>query len=207
MDNTRQHWDNVYNTKEENEVSWFQSYPGTSIKFVELFRLPLNAAIIDVGGGTSHFVDVLLNKGYSNIYVLDISASALEKTKKRLGDQAAMVQWIVSDITEFDPPVQFDFWHDRATFHFLTTDDKIAKYIAVAKKAIKNNGYLVLETFSEKGPTKCSGLKIKQYDEASLSARFAPVFEKIKCYTEDHITPSSRAQNFLFCSFKKKLPE
>ncbi|MBA2762052.1 MAG: class I SAM-dependent methyltransferase [Segetibacter sp.] len=200
----KDHWENIYSLKAEDEVSWFQPYPKTSMEFVELFNLPLNANIIDIGGGDSHFVDALLNKGYQNIYVLDISAKAIERAKQRLGEKASKVHWIVSDVTEFEPPVQFDFWHDRAAFHFLTTEDKIYKYVSIAEDAIKPDGYLILGTFSVNGPTKCSGLEIKQYSEASMSARFEVAFDRIKCITEDHTTPFNTVQNFLFCSFKKK---
>ena len=200
----RAHWDNVYNTKAEDEVSWFQLYPKTSMEFIELVNLTLDANIIDVGGGDSHFVDVLLDKGYRNIWVLDISAKAIERAKQRLGVRASKINWIVSDITEFDAPVQFDFWHDRAAFHFLTTEDNILKYVSIAKDAIKKNGYLVSGTFSEDGPKKCSGLEIKQYSEASMTAQFEADFERIKCHQEDHKTPSGKDQNFLYCIFKKK---
>jgi SAM-dependent methyltransferase len=203
MDNYRQHWETVFNKKSGDEVSWFQPYPTTSMEFVELFNLPLNANIIDIGGGDSHFVDALLDKGYQNVYVLDISATAIEKARQRLGERASKVHWIVSDVTEFVPPLQFDFWHDRAAFHFLTTEDKIYKYVSTAEDAIKKDGYLILGTFSETGPKRCSGLEIKQYSEASMSARFEVSFNRIKCITEDHITPLNTVQNFLFCSFKK----
>ncbi|MFN2440008.1 MAG: trans-aconitate 2-methyltransferase, partial [Chitinophagaceae bacterium] len=197
-------WDDIYKSKAEDEVSWFQRYPKTSMEFVELFNLPLNANIIDIGGGDSHFVDALLDKGYRNIYVLDISTNAIERAKQRLGNKASKVHWIVSDVTEFEPTVQFDFWHDRAAFHFLTTENKIYKYVSTAEDAIKKDGYLILGTFSENGPKKCSGLEIKQYSEASMSARFEIAFDRIKCITEDHKTPFNTIQNFLFCSFKKK---
>lgn len=200
----KQHWNDIYSSKAEDEVSWFQRYPKTSMEFVELFNLPLNANIIDIGGGDSHFVDALLNKGYRNIYVLDISANAIERAKQRLSNRASKIHWIVSDVTEFEPPVQFDFWHDRAAFHFLTTEDKIYKYVAIAEDAIKQDGYLILGTFSENGPEKCSGLEIKQYSEASMSARFEVAFNRIKCIKEDHKTPFNTIQNFLFCSFQKK---
>jgi len=205
MDNSyKQHWETVFSTKAEDEVSWFQPYPTTSMEFVELFNLPLDANIIDIGGGDSHFVDALLDKGYRNIYVLDISANAIERAKQRLGERASQVNWIVSDATEFEPPTQFDFWHDRAAFHFLTTEKKIYNYVSIAEDAIRKDGYLILGTFSENGPEKCSGLEIKQYSEASMSARFEVAFEKIRCIKENHITPFNTVQNFLFCSFKKK---
>jgi SAM-dependent methyltransferase len=201
----KEHWDNVFSTKAEKEVSWFQEYPTTSVEFLELFDLPLTANIIDVGAGESHFIDILLERGYQNLWVLDISAKAIENLQKRLGDKAAKVHFVVSDVTDFQPPVQFDFWHDRAAFHFLTTDDKISRYVDLVEDAIKENGYLILGTFSEQGPTKCSGLEIKQYSEASMSARFEINFERIKCIQEDHTTPFNTVQNFVFCSFQRKV--
>ncbi|MFZ5977680.1 MULTISPECIES: class I SAM-dependent methyltransferase [Hydrotalea] len=204
MQSRKQHWETVFTSKASNEVSWFQEYPNTSIAFLELFNLPLTANIIDIGGGDCNLVDTLLDKGYNNIWVLDISAAALERAKNRLGEKAGLVHWIVSDITEFEPPVQFDFWHDRAAFHFLTSDEAISKYVAIAEAGIRNKGYLVLGTFSETGPEKCSGLQVQQYNEASMSARFEIAFDRIKCITEDHTTPFNTVQNFLFCSFQKK---
>lgn len=200
----KEHWEKVFATKAENEVSWFQTYPKTSMEFLELFNLPLDAKIIDVGGGDSYFVDALLEKGYTNIYVLDISANAIERAKTRLGSKAINVNWIVSDITKFEPTVKFDFWHDRAAFHFLTSEENIYKYVSIAENAINQNGYLILGTFSENGPTKCSGLEIKQYNENSMSVKFEVNFDRIKCITEDHTTPFNTVQNFLFCSFIKK---
>ena len=204
MNSSKQHWENVFSTKAPEEVSWFQSYPKTSMEFVDLLGLPMNANIIDIGGGDSHFVDALLDKGFKNIYVLDISANAIERAKQRLEVKASKVNWIISDITEFEPPVQFDLWHDRAAFHFLTAEESIYKYVSIAENAIKKNGHLILGTFSENGPKKCSGLEIRQYSELSMSARFEVSFERVKCITEDHLTPFNTVQNFLFCSFRKK---
>lgn len=204
MTSAQQHWNTIYSTKAEDELSWFQEYPKTSMAFLKNFQLPLTANIIDIGGGDSCFVDALLEKGYQNIWMLDISAAAIEKTKKRLGQKANRVHWIVADVTEFIPPVQFDFWHDRAAFHFLTTEEKIYQYVSLAEDAIKKNGYLVLGTFSEDGPEKCSGLQIKQYSETSMAARFELEFSSIKCVVEDHVTPFNTLQNFLYCSFQRK---
>lgn len=203
--NTKEHWERIFETKTENERSWFQPYPKTSVEFLNLFKLPLTANIIDVGAGESHLVDVLLQKGYKNIWVLDISSSAIEQTKKRLRKEAEKIHWITADVTEFNfNDLQFDLWHDRAAFHFLTDEEKIDKYVSAAEHAIKEGGYLILGTFSERGPAKCSGLEIKQYSEASMSARFELGFERIKCVHEDHVTPFHTVQNFLFCSFKRK---
>lgn len=204
MTTTKDHWDKIYNTKEEKDFSWFQPYPKTSIEFIKLFNLPKNARIIDIGGGDSHLVDALIELGYTNIYVLDISAKAIERARQRLGEQAKIVNWIVSDVTEFDSEVQFDFWHDRAAFHFLTTEDQISKYLDIVRKSISPNGYLVLGTFSEKGPEKCSGLEIKQYSETSMSSLFEMDFKRIKCIEENHSTPFNTLQNFVFCSFQKQ---
>ena len=200
----KEHWENVFATKAENEVSWFQPIPKTSLAFLDMCNLPLNAHIIDVGAGDSHFVDVLLEKGYRHIHVLDISAKAIERAKKRLGEKAIHVNWIVSDILDFKPKVKFDFWHDRASFHFLTTDDKIDTYVRLAENAINPNGYLTVGTFSEKGPTKCSALQVKQYTEESMTKVFKTNFDRIKCISEDHTTPFNTIQNFLFCGFKRK---
>lgn len=204
MESKKEHWENVFATKAETELSWFQTYPKTSVEFLEIFGLPLDANIIDVGGGDSHFVDALLDKGYKNIYVLDISTNAIERAKTRLGDKANNVNWIISDITDFEPKIKFDFWHDRAAFHFLTSEEKISKYVSIAENAISKSGYLILGTFSDSGPTKCSGLEIKQYNESSMSVRFEISFERIKCITENHTTPFNTIQNFLFCSFQKR---
>ena len=202
--NYKHFWDEIYTNKQEVETSWFQPYPKTSMDFIALFELPNTANIIDIGGGDSHFVDALLDKGYLNIWVLDISAAAIEKAKKRLGDRAHLVHWIIADVTDFRPAVYFDFWHDRAAFHFLTTPQKVQQYVSVAEKAIQKKGYLVLGTFSEDGPTKCSGLDVQQYSAASMSAKFDINFKRIKCVQEAHQTPFNTIQQFLFCSFSKK---
>ncbi|WEK17939.1 MAG: class I SAM-dependent methyltransferase [Candidatus Pedobacter colombiensis] len=193
------HWENVFTNKQAHEVSWTQDVPHTSLDFIDGFNLPKTASIIDIGGGDSKLVDFLLAKGYRNITVLDISEKALERAKLRLGEQSALVKWIVSDITEFEPDQGYDIWHDRAAFHFLTTEEQISRYITIASRAVKQ--YMVIGTFSNDGPQKCSGLEIRQYSGETLSGQFAGYFEKIKCVTEDHITPFQTKQNFLFCSF------
>jgi len=198
------HWERIYETRSENDFGWFQRYPETSIKFVHLFQLPFTANIIDIGGGDSHMVDALLDEGYQNIWVLDISAKAIDKARARLGDRASKVIWIISDIVEFVPPVKFHLWHDRAAFHFLTNEGKIHRYVSIAETAIRKGGYLILGTFSKEGPKNCSGLKIKQYSERSMSARFESSFKRVKCSHEVHVTPFNTTQDFLFCSFRKK---
>ena len=202
MDNNiRQHWETVYETKTAKQVSWTQDVPKTSLNFIHSFGLPKTSKIIDIGGGDSKLVDHLLDEGFENITVLDISATALDKAKARLGERANRVNWIVSDITDFNPDNTFDVWHDRATFHFLTTEAQVANYMIKARKSV--TGYLTIGTFSTNGPNKCSGLHIKQYNEESLTKELKNGFDKIRCVTEDHITPMHTFQNFLFCSFKR----
>jgi 2-polyprenyl-3-methyl-5-hydroxy-6-metoxy-1,4-benzoquinol methylase len=204
MDNSvkRNHWETVYETKNPDQVSWTQEVPKTSLDFIASFGLTKKSKIIDIGGGDSKLVEYLLNEGFENITVLDISAKALEKAQNRLGDKAKKINWVVSDITEFEPKTTYDIWHDRATFHFLTTTEQVSKYMETARKSV--NGYLTIGTFSENGPTKCSGLDIKQYNEETLTNELNIGFDKIRCVTEDHLTPFNTTQNFLFCSFKRQ---
>lgn len=201
-DTKKSHWEHIYDVKTPEEVSWTQEKPETSLNFIHSFGTDKTAKIIDIGGGDSKLVDFLLEEGYENITVLDISANALERAKKRLGNKAEKVTWIVADITEFEPTEQYDIWHDRAVFHFLTEENNIKKYQDLVSKAVKGN--MVIGTFSTNGPLKCSGLEIKQNNETSLTSIFETNFEKIECFTIDHKTPFDTIQNFIFCSFNKK---
>jgi 2-polyprenyl-3-methyl-5-hydroxy-6-metoxy-1,4-benzoquinol methylase len=204
MDKTRQkYWDTIYETKNPSQVSWTQEVPKTSLDFIHSFGLTKAAKIIDIGGGDSKLAGYLLDEGFENITVLDISAKALEKAKQRLGEKANKINWIVSDITEFEPDKTFDVWHDRATFHFLTTSAQVAKYMDTARKSV--NGFLTIGTFSKNGPEKCTGLPIKQYSEETLTTELQNGFDKLRCITEGHITPFGTTQDFLFCSFKRHL--
>lgn len=199
---TKNHWDTVYKTKDPNQRSWTEDVPKTSLEFIHSFHLKKSSKIIDVGGGDSKLVDYLLEEGFKNITVLDISEAALDRAKKRLGKKASKINWVISDVTKFNPDSTFDVWHDRATFHFLTTKNQVAKYLDAARRSVK--GYLTIGTFSENGPDKCSGLETKQYSEQTLTAELQNGFEKLRCITEDHKTPFDTKQNFLFCSFKRK---
>ena len=199
----KKHWESIYHTKQINEVSWFQPTPETSLDFIKQFNLSTTAKIIDIGGGDSFLADHLLDLGYNDITVLDISEAALDRAKQRLGNRAEKVKWIVADVADFIPTEKYDFWHDRATFHFLTQEREISNYLDIAQKSIKKNGIIVIGTFSENGPKKCSGIEIRQYSETTMTERLKLFFEKIKCITIDHITPSGTIQNFIFCSFRK----
>jgi len=200
----KSHWENIYQTKRLTDVSWYQTKPTTSLSFLKKFNVPKNAKIIDVGGGDSLLIDYLLKLGYRDLSVLDISEEALLKAQKRLGNRAKQVKWIVADIADFTPNEKYDFWHDRAAFHFLTTDQEIKKYVQTIEENIQKKGVLVMGTFSEEGPTKCSGIEIKQYSENTLVETIGIHFEKVACFNEDHLTPFNTVQNFVFCSFTKK---
>ena len=201
--NSKNHWEQIYATKKSNEVSWTQELPSTSLNFLHTFHLSKDSSIIDIGGGESKLVDFLLEEGFTDITVLDISAHALEHAKTRLGAKANQVSWIVADITEFKPIRKYDVWHDRATFHFLTEENQIAKYLAIASDFVKPNGFMTIGTFSDHGPLSCSGLPIKRYSEQTLNSVLKKHFKKLRCILEDHLTPFHTLQNFLFCSFVK----
>jgi len=200
----KEHWENVFTNKTRKEVSWFQDYPKTAIDYIGFVNLPKNANIIDIGGGDSNLTDALLEMGYENIWVLDISAAALEKAKARLGEKAAFVHWIVSDITDFKPDIQFDFWYDRAVFHFLTNLESIGIYKSTVANAVAPGGHFLLGTFSEKGPLKCSGLDVTSYSEKAMKSAFENSFLTVKCFTEIHMTPFDTVQHFQFCGFQKQ---
>lgn len=202
--NKQKHWENIYQTKELKEVSWYQPTPKTSLDFIKELNLPTTARIIDIGGGDSFLVDYLLELGYQDVSVLDISETAIEKAKQRLGRKAKNVKWIVTDITTFKPTEKYDLWHDRAAFHFLTSEQDISIYLNTAQQSIKPNGFLIVGAFSEEGPKKCSGIDIRQYSETSMTQCFENLFTKIKCNVVDHKTPFDTTQNFIFCSFKKE---
>ncbi|MEC4003630.1 class I SAM-dependent methyltransferase [Flavobacterium sp. SUN052] len=204
MENKKQHWEQVFATKLENEVSWYQQKPQTSINFFIENDIPKSAKIIDIGGGDSYLIDSLLVMGYTNLWLLDISQNAIERIKSRLGAKAENVTFIVSDVIDFQPITLFDVWHDRASFHFLTSEMEIESYRNLVSNSINSNGFLFLGTFSENGPLKCSGLEITQYSETKFDTIFGEKFQKIKCFTENHSTPFNTIQNFIFCSFKKK---
>lgn len=201
---SKQHWETVYNTRQPHEVSWTEAVPHTSLEFIRAFRLPRQAPIIDVGGGDSRLVDYLLAEGYGNLTVLDISGAALARARQRLGPAADRVNWLETDIRSFEPPQQYALWHDRAAFHFLTTSPDVAHYLALARQAVAPQGYLTIGTFSTDGPTACSGLPVRQYDEASLTQQLQQGFAKLRCRLENHLTPFQTQQNFLFCSFRRQ---
>ena len=200
---TKKHWETIYTTKAPQEVSWTEEIPQTSIDLIAKFKLPKFAKIVDIGGGDSLLVDHLLALGYTNITILDISHSAIERAKKRLGEKSLQVKWIVSNILDFTPPESYDLWHDRAVFHFLTRKEDIETY--KARLTQTETSHLVLGTFSKKGPLKCSGLPITQYSIEDINTTFSPQFQIIEAFNQDHITPFDTAQSFTFARMTKKI--
>jgi len=199
----KKHWNNIYQTKSLDKVSWYQQVPATSLEFVERFNLPKTAKIIDIGGGDSFLVDHLLDMGYQDITVLDISEQAIERAQIRLGTRADKVKWLIADAADFQVSDKYDLWHDRAALHFLTNEKEIQSYVKALTTSVNPQGYIIIGTFSENGPKQCSGIDIKQYSENSLTDRLKHFFEKIRCITIDHKTPSGSIQNFIFCSFRR----
>lgn len=202
----KRHWEQVYHTKALHEVSWYQPVPTTSLELIKALDLPKEAALLDVGGGDSFLVDNLLEMGYHDLTVLDISEAAIDRARARLGPLAHRVHWIVADITTFSPHRKYDLWHDRAAFHFILGKDEIGRYVNAAREALHATGHLIIGTFSDQGPTRCSGLEITQYSPARLGERFAPAFRKETCITVEHPTPFNTRQQFTFCSFSKAEP-
>ena len=197
------HWENVYTTKAENEVSWFEESPAVSLKLIRATGAAKDASIIDVGGGASRLVDALLQDGYSVVTVLDLSERAIATAKARLGDRAASVAWITADVTAWKPAATFDVWHDRAAFHFLTESVERGAYVARVSQALRVGGHLIIGTFALDGPERCSGLPVRRYDAASLGEALGPAFALVETRPHEHLTPMGRVQRFQFSRFRR----
>ena len=199
---SKSHWEKIYKEKSPHEVSWTQEIPSTSIHFFSDFKIQKDNPIIDVGGGESKFVDYLIDNGYENISVLDISENAINRAKDRIGFRSKFINWIVCDINDFEPEKNYAVWHDRALFHFLTSQTEIDRYVKKVKLNAKN---FIIGAFSTFGPKKCSGLDITQYDESSLKKLFVDQSISFnKSENINHITPFETTQKFIFCSFSSK---
>jgi len=202
MNPKKKHWENIFHTKTPDQVSWTETYPQTSINLIQTFNLDKSSPIIDIGGGDSLLIDALLEIGFTDLTVLDISGKALDRAKKRIGDQAKKVHWIESDILDFKPTKNFKLWHDRASFHFLTEPFDIKRYVEIIN--MSNTKNLVIGTFSTSGPKKCSGLPVTQYDCQKLKTCFTDSYNQINCLDIDHTTPFGSKQNFIFSKFNKE---
>lgn len=198
-----QHWEKVYQTKRCTEVSWYEPDPKQSLDLVLQVAGASRGRVIDIGGGQSFLVDRLLDAGFSHVAVLDISQTAIEATKARLGDRASQVEWIVADITHRDSLGEFDVWHDRAVFHFLTDPDDRSHYVELLKRSLPIGGHFVVGTFAKGGPERCSGLPICQYDAARMQAELGPSFEPVECSEYLHTTPTGKPQQFFFGVYKR----
>lgn len=204
MSDRTTHWQNVYATKGEAEVSWFQDSPTISLDMIRAARPDRDAAIIDIGGGASRLVDALLREGYRDLTVLDLSANALDTAKKRIGAPASTVDWIVADATTWRPMKTYDVWHDRAAFHFVTDPHDRAAYVERLRLAVKPEGHVIIATFAPDGPETCSGLPVQRYDSASLAAQLEPDFELVETRSETHRTPWNSTQAFQFSRFRRR---
>lgn len=196
----KDHWERVYSTRTTTDVSWFQEHAEQSLSLIANTGVPTSAAIIDVGGGASTLVDDLLARDYSSVTVLDISSAALKAAQSRLGEAAKRVLWLNGDITEMQLPVrEYDVWHDRAVFHFLTTPYQRHAYIQAVLRAVRPGGHIIVSTFAEDGPLQCSGLPVMRYSADTLHAEFGSPFQLVGHVKEEHRTPSGTTQKFVYC--------
>jgi SAM-dependent methyltransferase len=201
--NRQAHWENVYTTKSDKEVSWFQETPAPSLELIALTRPPVDAAIIDIGGGASRLVDDLLAREFRRLTVLDLSGAALAAAKERLGESGAEVQWVIADVTKWEPEQTYDLWHDRAAFHFLTDLADQSAYVDRIKRAVKPGGYVIIGTFAPDGPERCSGLPIVRHDADTLAVILGSDFVLIDTRRHDHATPWGAIQHFQFSTFRR----
>ena len=197
---SRDHWESIYERKAPEQVSWYRPHLERSLDFIHAASLASDASIIHVGGGASTLVDDLLARGYTNVTVLDISASAIDAAKARLGERASMVRWLVADVMELDLGVShYDFWHDRAVFHFLRDPADRRRYVAAVRQAVKPGGHVLVATFGPEGPERCSDLEVVRYDPDGLHEEFGHEFQKVGSLTEMHRTPRGTEQQFVYC--------
>lgn len=196
------HWDDVYRTKGETSVSWFQETPAPSLELMALVGATRRSAIIDIGGGASRLVDCLVSRGYEDVTVLDLSAAALTHARTRLGDRADRVAWIVADVTAWEPSRTFDVWHDRAAFHFLTEPADRAAYADRLRRALRHGGHAIIGTFAPDGPEKCSGLPVARHDATSLATLLGTGFVLVDTRRHEHATPWGATQRFQFSTFR-----
>lgn len=197
------HWENLYRTKSDREVSWFEESPTLSLDLIRATGVDRKAAIIDIGGGASRLVDALLDDGFEDVTVLDLSEAALATSQARLGVRAAPVDWLLADVTVWEPPRAYDVWHDRAVFHFLMQSEEQAAYAAQVLKGVRVGGHVIVGTFAPDGPERCSGLPVVRHDAASIGAVLGGVFTLVESRRHDHRTPAGTIQRFQFSRFKK----
>lgn len=201
--NRKDHWERVYQKHAPTEVGWYQAYPEISLKFINNTGVGLDGRIIDVGGGTSKLSEHLLQQGYKELTVLDISSNSIKKAEAQFGEKSSRINWIEGDVTSYGFKEQYDVWHDRAVFHFLTKIEDRKGYVNSLNQALKLNGHLIIATFSLEAPPKCSGLSVVRYSPETLQNELGDNFNLVETLVEDHATPSGVKQNFIFCRFMK----
>ncbi len=201
--NREQHWNHVYQTKAPDDVSWFQTRPATSLQLIEACGGGKADGIVDIGGGASALVECLLDAGYTNLAVLDISSAALDHVKRRLVDRARTIEWFVADVTRFTPSRRFALWHDRAVFHFLTEKADRRKYVETMKRTLTPEGHAIIATFAIDGPEKCSGLSVCRYDASTICTELGAEFQLLEQLNEAHLTPWNTEQHFSYFRFAR----
>ena len=201
--NRKDHWERVYKKLSSTEVGWYQAFPERSLELINNTSMGTDCRVIDVGGGTSNLSEHLLDQGHTKLTVLDISGNSINKVKSKLGEKSSRVTWIEADITNYDFKEQYDVWHDRAVFHFLTKAEDRKRYINSLNQALKLNGHLIIATFSLDTPPKCSGLSVVRYSPESLQNELGENFNLVETFKDKHVTPSGVSQNFIFCRFVK----
>jgi ubiquinone/menaquinone biosynthesis C-methylase UbiE len=202
--NRKEHWETVYETKTDQQVSWYREHLDNSLRLILDTKVGKDAAIIDVGGGSSTLADDLLENGFADVSVLDISAAAMKKSKARLGAKAAQIEWIEADITQASlPENHFDVWHDRAVFHLLTDAQDRLKYVELVMRSLKVGGHIIVASFGENGPQKCSGLEVVRYSPETMHGEFGSGFTLVKSLNEIHETPFGTTQEFVYCYCRK----
>lgn len=201
---TKTHWEHIYETKSPTQVSWYQEHAKFSLQYIRNTGIQKTNHIIDVGGGASTLVDDLIKNGFQNITVLDVSGTALQVARQRLGVYAAIVNWIEADITQADlPPNAYDVWHDRAVFHFLTRADDRQNYVDTVRNSVRMGGHVIVATFAQDGPERCSGLDVIRYSPESLHSEFGEDFEVVDSTRETHHSPFGTEQKFIYCYCRK----
>ena len=195
------HWERVFSSNTEDQVSWFEAVPEASLSLIRACGLARDALILDVGAGASRLPDALLNEGFTNVALLDISAAALEQTRQRLGPLARSVRMIVADVADWRPDVQVDLWHDRAVLHFLAGTHDRAAYAAAVRTAVRSGGFVIISGFAPSGPERCSGLPVVRASQSEIAALLGPGFDLLDAFEKDHLTPKGVMQRFLFTRF------
>lgn len=198
------HWESIYDARKFTDVSWYQDIPAKPLELLEAAGITPDDPIIDIGGGASTLVDNLVRLGFSDVTVLDIAEKALEQATERLGAKAENVQWLVADITLFEPTMMYRVWHDRALLHFLTAPGDRERYVNVLKRALAPGGLLILATFGPRGPLKCSGLEIRRYTVEMTAELLGSSFELRSYEYENHVTPWGESQQFLHTSWTRR---